>query len=136
MLNKKLSAGVVIVGVVVLIICVVVLTALLSLYGLTTKLSGTSATIFASVNLLVLLAMVPFGRNVSVSTSLAASVQIWFVTILYSVVQFVTLFLVADVWGNVAYTLFQLVVLALWFGIAGAAVVIGKRNHKREDSFL
>jgi hypothetical protein len=133
MLNRRIS---VIAFVVTLIICGVVLTALVSLYELADKLAGTSAIVFLVINLLVLLAMVLFGKTVSADKSFAVSAQAWSVTIIYSVVQFITLFLMVNRWSNLAYTLFQLVLLALWFGIAGAAITIGKRDHRKEDNLL
>lgn len=121
--------GMAVAGVSTLVICGAALAALLLLYDLKAKSAGTPATIFASVNLLILLAMIPLGRKTSVSASFAASVQIWFATILYSSAQFATLFLVADVWRKTAYTLCQVAILALWFGIVGATIAMGKRNH-------
>ena len=130
---KKLSLSVITAGIVTLTICGAALVALLSLYNLTDRSAGVSATIFAAINLLILSAMVPIGSN---GPSFVSSVQLWSVTIVYSVVQFVTLFLAADVWGNTAYTLFQLVVLALWFGIAMAAIITGRRGLNEEDNVL
>lgn len=129
MQDKRTSLGAVIAVISILVICGAALAALLLVYNLRTKSAGTPATIFACVNLFVLLAMIPLGKRVAAASSFASSVQIWFATILYSTAQFTTLFLAADVWRNVAYTLCQLVILALWFGIVGAAIAMGKRNH-------
>lgn len=86
--------------------------------------------VFASINLVVLLTLALCSGVLSHTVPFATLVSIWFVTILYTLAQFIHLAFSYRSIRVTDYILYHLIVLFLYFLIVVPAALIGARKNK------
>ncbi|MDD4679681.1 MAG: hypothetical protein PHP79_02150 [Clostridia bacterium] len=92
--------------------------------------AGRSALIFAGINLLVITAVVTFGRVLVKITSLSSYVQVSFVTFLYTLFQFGHLFLFINEATDIGYLLYHMCILFLYLVIITPITLVGSKKNK------
>ncbi len=110
------------------ILGVLVMYALLFLFSLPDRQCGVSAGIFACINIVILILLVLMRSSLAEILSPPTFIQLWSISIVYTVVQFVHLFLAVNIWKINSYTVFQLIILAVWLAIIGAIITINQRK--------
>jgi hypothetical protein len=89
-------------------------------------LSGGVAYVFVSINFVVLIMLVISGAVME--KSFAQRVQLWTITVIYSLVQFILLFLTVNIWKWPLYTVCHIFLMVLWLTICGAIVLAGSNT--------
>jgi hypothetical protein len=88
------------------------------------------ATIFASLNCLVIIFLSSAKNAIANATSAATNIQIWTITVLYSAVQFISLFIFGYSAEPKWYILFHLILLFLYFIILVPTLMVGLKSDK------
>ena len=93
---------------------------------------GTARIVFSSINCLLLIGLASQGGTIRRFTNTATLIQLWSVTSLYTIVQFVSVFMGVSTWYGKGYVLFQLIALFVYLCVALPVLSISyKRNNNQ-----
>ena len=108
----------------------IVMYVLFGILSLHDKTGGVARIVFSIVNCLVLIGLSAQSSVIARLTSNATVIQLWSVTVFYTVFQFGAVFIGIDSWYGNLYVLYQLIVLFLYLCIALPVLNISYRKNK------
>jgi len=96
---------------------------------------GKERIVFSAINCLMLIGLASLGGTVRRLTTVATFIQLWCITVLYTVFQFGAVFIKIDNFHGKLYVLYQMIVLFLYLCVALPALSIshGKNNNQKEN---
>jgi len=124
----------IIAGFLALCFTAIIMYVLIGVLLLTQKAGGTERIIFAILNCLILVSLTVLGNTVARLSSFATTVQLWCVTVLYTILQFGAVFIGINSWYGSSYVLYQLIVFFVYMCIALPVFNISYKKNSQKES--
>ena len=103
---------------------------LFGILSLPERTGGIARIVFSCINCLMLIALASGGNILSRVTSVATVIQLWSVTMFYTVAQFGSVFIGINIWYGNLYVLYQLIILFIYLCVALPILSISyKKNN-------
>jgi hypothetical protein len=96
------------------------------------KAGGMERITFSILNCLIIILLAILGNTVRRLTSMATIIQLWCVTVLYTILQFGAVFFRIDFWYGQNYVLYQMIVFFIYLCITLPVINISYRNIKNK----
>jgi len=132
-MSNKSGRPSIIAGFLALCFTAIIMYVLIGVLLLTQKTGGAERIVFSILNCLILVTMAVLGNIISRLAGFATTVQLWCVTVLYTILQFGALFIGINSWYGSFYVLYQLIVFFVYMCIVLPVFNIScKKNSQKE----
>ena len=127
---KQYGRSSVIASILTLFFCAIMFYILLEIFFVTSKPGGAICIMFSVLNCAILFGLALCGNTIARITTAATLIQLWFVTAIYTVLQFGSVFIGVATWYGSFYVLYQLVLMFIYLCIALPVLNISyKKNN-------
>jgi hypothetical protein len=101
---------------------------LIEILSLPNRSGGVPRIVFSTLNCLIFIGLASLGNLITRLVTAAAVIQLWFITMLYTVLQFGAVFIGINTWYGKKYILYQLIVLFFYLCVALPVLNISYRK--------